>query len=240
MKRHAWIDDQVGKKFGALLVLRTTRTSRGLMALVRCDCGTEKTTEPGNLKSGASRSCGCMKPEKSRAAATRHGHSSEPEFGAWVQMLGRCLNPKNQAYPLYGARGISVCPRWKTYEKFLADMGRRPSTKHSLDRIDNDRGYEPGNCRWTDHQTQMNNTRRNVVIEHDGRSQTVAQWAREIGVSERALRNRLNRGWSVADALTAPVQRHAAAGTFDKQRYMREYRARRKARVYGPPVGVPR
>lgn len=155
-------------------------------------------------------------------------------------MLARCQSPNHPVYPWYGARGVTVCERWLTYEIFLQDMGRRPTSRHSLDRIDNDGGYELSNCRWADRRMQMNNTRSNVVLEHDGRKATVAEWAREIGMTAATLRNRVQRGWSIAEALSRPTQVHAAPGTFNRQEYMRAYRERRKARVYREPLNVSR
>jgi hypothetical protein len=127
------------------------------------------------------------------------------EYSIWQAMVQRCTNPNNKGYLKYGGRGIGVCDRWREYENFLADMGRRPSDSHSLDRINNDKGYEPSNCRWATLIEQANNTRTNKHLTFRGRTQTVADWAREIGIKQNTLVGRIRKGWSVEKALTAPI-----------------------------------
>jgi hypothetical protein len=120
-------------------------------------------------------------------------------------MMQRCYNPKHEAYPEYGGRGIEVCARWHDVANFIADVGERPDNA-SIDRIENDKGYEPGNWRWSNPVEQANNTRQNVMLTHNGKTQTAAQWAREIGISAAALHNRLHKlNWSVEKALTTPI-----------------------------------
>lgn len=131
----------------------------------------------------------------------RHGKYGSPEHRAWSSMIRRCTNPTQRAYKNYGGRGIVVCERWlKSFECFLEDMGRLPPD-HTLDRIDNDGNYEPGNCRWATKTTQANNTRRNHFIEHAGRRQTIAEWAMEIGVKHATLKRRIYKGLSLDRAL---------------------------------------
>lgn len=115
-------------------------------------------------------------------------------------MMTRCHNPNATNFHRYGGRGIKVCARWSVFEHFLADMGERPVGK-TLDRIDNDGNYEPENCRWATAEEQMNNCSINSHIDFAGRRQTVSQWAREIGICERALRYRINAGWPLERAL---------------------------------------
>ena len=114
--------------------------------------------------------------------------------------LQRCLRPSKDSFPLYGGKGITVCDRWRTFENFLADMGERPNGA-SLDRIDSAGNYEPANCRWASAVEQANNKRTNRIIEFNGRSQTIAQWARETGIAYECLYGRLLRGWSPERAL---------------------------------------
>ena len=119
-------------------------------------------------------------------------------------MKHRCFNSRNRKYAIYGGRGITVCERWLTYENFLADMGEPPPGM-SIDRIDNDKGYEPGNCRWATKETQRRNQRRCRRVTFDGRAQTLAEWAEELGFSLQVLQDRERRGWSVERAFTTPT-----------------------------------
>lgn len=134
-----------------------------------------------------------------------HGHASggsnSPTYMSWSAMRERCLNPKADKYPQYGARGISICERWHSFESFLADMGERPHGK-TLDRKDNDGNYELSNCRWATHKEQQNNRRANVFVEHDGERLTVTQWSERLGMVASTIRARLKRGYSADRALS--------------------------------------
>jgi len=121
-------------------------------------------------------------------------------------MKSRCNNPRHKHFQHYGGRGITVCPEWDGFEQFLADMGHRPSPKHSLDRIDNDGNYEPSNCRWALHQIQMSNKSTTVRLTYDGRTESLAEWGRLTNIPADTLRARLKRyGWSVEKTLTTAV-----------------------------------
>jgi hypothetical protein len=130
--------------------------------------------------------------------------SGTPVWHAWQAMIQRCENPKDSAYKNYGGRGITVCNEWHEFAKFIADMGMRPKG-FQLDREDNDLGYSKGNCRWITAKQNLNNRRDNRIIEFEGNSRTIAQWADALGMNYRTLNNRLNRGWPVERALTEPV-----------------------------------
>lgn len=137
----------------------------------------------------------------------KHRLSYTPEYRAWQQMRLRCHDPKHAAYPNYGARGIYVCERWlKSPTAFLADMGKKPSPKHELDRIDNDGPYSPENCRWSTRSENDRNRRNNRVVEHNGEALTLVAWSERAGVPQDTLKNRLDVGWSVERALTTPVR----------------------------------
>jgi hypothetical protein len=124
-------------------------------------------------------------------------------------MKARCYSPSSAAYYKYGARGIVVCERWRIFETFLADMGKRPSPRHTLDRIDGTKGYEPGNCRWATPQQQQLNLKNNVRIEFDGKSLTAGQWSRIVGLDEKTITSRYRQlGWTAEDALTLPLHFH--------------------------------
>jgi hypothetical protein len=162
----------IGLKFGRLTVLRLVdphiradgRTTRQFA--VRCDCGVEKIVRGEVLRAGQTLSCGCAGSRATIGERLRkHGESQAgaqrivPEYTAWKNMHQRCMNPSCREFKYYGARGITICERWSIYENFLTDMGRRPSAKHSIDRINNDGNYEPGNCHWATRSEQMKNRR---------------------------------------------------------------------------------
>jgi hypothetical protein len=129
------------------------------------------------------------------------------EYSAWVGMHGRCFNPKNHKYADYGGRGITVCDRWRySFENFLADMGRKPSLKHSLGRIDNDGNYEPGNCRWETIAQQTRNRRSNRLLTIHGETLCLTDWAKRYGLPPRTVLARVrDYGWTIERALTTPL-----------------------------------
>lgn len=126
-------------------------------------------------------------------------------YERWFQMIARCTNPSHPAFSNYGARGVTVCERWKLFKNFRHDMGPAFKLGFSIDRINNDGSYEPSNCRWADRETQNNNTRRNRFIEFNGETMTVGQWSRRIGIKHRTLYIRINRGWPIHEAIGCPV-----------------------------------
>lgn len=195
-----------GLRFGMLTVIEAAeRHAPGKMLWrCRCDCGNQCLTQAGNLVSGNSKSCGCQK----YAGRYKHGHAVRDgisrEYCAWKSMRSRCFTKSNARYRLYGGRGITVCKRWMDFSSFFADMGPCPDGA-TLDRIDNDGNYEPGNVRWADAATQANNTSRNRKLTLNGETLSLAQWAMRLGCSTGALCNRLRRGWSEEDTLCKPV-----------------------------------
>lgn len=194
-----------GKRFGRLTVLgEGTRTAGGLFRwLCACDCGNQLSVMAGSLRSGATVSCGCRHAEITTAfgpALVRHGLARTPTYRSWQSMIQRCLNENHQSFECYGGRGISVCERWTTFDGFLSDMGIRP-TGTTLDRVDNDRGYEPSNCRWaTGHEQTVN--RRTTKLSADDvaearalfqRGESKASIARRLGVASSYV-NRVVKG----------------------------------------------
>lgn len=162
------IDLPIGAVFGRLTVLGGEhKVTRNYWVTCRCDCGREIVTRVDGLTSGKKLQCGDharRMPDAQKAAISErnrtHGMAGIPEYNAWCGMKMRCFNPKNDRFADYGGRGITVCERWRdSFEAFLEDMGMRPSPKHSIDRIDVDGNYEPGNVRWADGSTQTKNRR---------------------------------------------------------------------------------
>lgn len=134
-----------------------------------------------------------------------YGLSGTVEYICWKHMIARCTKKSEKAFPSYGGRGIKVCPRWlKSFGDFLADMGLRPSAKHTIERVNNNGNYEPGNCVWATRRDQSNNIRTNRVIEHQGERLTLAQWTAKLGFKRGFIVSRLDRGWTFEAAITVP------------------------------------
>lgn len=189
------IKDMTGQRFGRLTVVGYVGKVAGNKAawLCQCDCGRSITVVGESLRRGHTTTCGCLrnwpKPKE------HHGKAHSPEYAVWSHMIQRCTNPARSGYHLYGGRGIKVCQRWRdSFVAFLEDVGPRPSLNHTLDRIDNDGNYEPGNCRWVTADVQSSNTRRNRRITYNGETLTVKQWAKKLGMPPETLYARLNRG----------------------------------------------
>lgn len=214
--------DLTGKKFGRWSVLSVASmagidSATGKHVTTKwwcvCDCGTRRAVETASLSLGKSVSCGCHKREmtiaRNKSWAT-HGLSKTSEYGIWKKMVLRCHNETDAAYYRYGARGISVCDRWRdSFENFLHDMGRRPDGM-SLDRIDNDLGYTPDNCRWATLVEQANNRSSNVKFTYRGATVGLRELSEMSGISARVLRNRIvNLGYSVELAVSTPVRGRA-------------------------------
>jgi hypothetical protein len=204
--------DLVGQRYGRLTVTGPRERRNGQTYWTcRCDCGNTKTIYGGSLRRGLTTSCGCYRAEASSVRNYRHGGNltgrRRPEYTVWVLMRQRCEKPNVPHYAEWGGRGITVCERWADFGAFFADMGERPTPKHTLERIDNDGPYAPENCRWATRREQANNTRRNHHVTLDDRTRTTSQWARETGIPVATLHARLHRlGWAVEKALTTPVR----------------------------------
>lgn len=208
--------DLSGQRFGRWTVLsRAQDYRRGIPQwLCRCDCGETGVVRAGILKAGTSRSCGCFNRDDKRriclARNTTHGMSKSPTHRAWVSMIARCHSPGASGFHKYGARGVTVCDRWRgSFEAFLADMGKCPPGM-TLDRIDNAIGYAPGNCRWATQREQQNNRTNNRRITLGDTTLTLAQWSERVGVGRHTIDRRLSRGWPIEKALSPVV--HGRSG----------------------------
>lgn len=201
--------DLTGMRFGELTVCHAIdeRMWGCVMWVCKCDCGNSTKVSSANLTRGNTSSCGHLRVTRGVELRTTHGLSDTPEYMAWGDMIKRCTNPNDKGYHNYGGRGISVCYRWlSSFENFYADMGPRPSDDHSIDRRDNDGNYEPGNCHWATKEEQDNNRRTNRVFYYKDKRYTISQLAKEFGINYETLRNRLNRGWSIENAVETPIR----------------------------------
>lgn len=206
--------DIIGERFGSLIVLRRVEDKISPKGYKKpqyeciCDCGNKKIAVRGNLLTGNTTSCGCYKKELDHKRFLKHGHAENPDklYQKWSSMRSRCYNSNATNYKNYGGRGIKVCAEWNDYEvfrKWAIDNGYKEGL--TIDRIDVDGNYEPGNCRFTTMKEQNNNRRTTNFHTYNGNTQSEMKWAEEYGISYNTLKTRLKYGWSFEDALNTPV-----------------------------------
>ncbi|MRW88813.1 hypothetical protein GJ699_02310 [Duganella sp. FT80W] len=194
-------DKLEGQRFGRLAVGEMARSTSGkIVWTCKCDCGQTTFVRGSHLKSGQVKSCGCHAADKARERAT-HGMSGTSTHVIWKTMRARCGKPGSSGYAGYGARGITVCKEWDSFEVFLADMGERPAGM-SLERIDNSKGYGPDNCKWATNAEQCRNRRSNHQITHRGKTMCRKDWADQLGVT--------------AERLNRQIQKHGVEAAFEK------------------------
>ena len=197
-----------GLRFSKLTVIERegSKSGKPLWSCL-CDCGNNITTLGESLRSGNTKSCGCLQKERASIRLLKHGLSKTRTYNIWNGILTRCKNPNHHSYERYGAAGITICDRWLSFDNFIADMGECPD-KHSIDRIDNHKGYEPSNCRWVEQRIQNRNQRSNVLLTFNGKTMCQTDWATETGMKRETIARRMKLGWTVEKVLTEPVKRN--------------------------------
>ena len=197
--------DIAGQKFGRWTVLGLAGRTKYRKALwkCRCECGRERLVATGSLTTGQSRSCGCLRVDTC-ATQNRASALHPRELHTWHGMFGRCERPSSNRFESYAGRGISICERWRDFDLFLADMGEASGPEYSIERIDNDGDYEPGNCRWATPIEQARNRRTTRWVTFRGETLSLAEWAERLGANYQLLWKRGKRdGWTSAVARAA-------------------------------------
>lgn len=174
-------------------------------AVFECECGRRVILCVHNVKTGHTRSCGCLNDECRGNRVRKHSMSNSAIYRVHQSMINRCHNPNTKAFRYYGARGISVCSRWRDFQAFIEDMGI-PASGQQIDRINPNGNYEPGNCRWVSVKQQQRNKRSNRIIQFNGMSLCMAEWAEKTGIPIHVIHKRIKVGWTVDTALTKPVR----------------------------------
>ncbi|MBO7677730.1 MAG: hypothetical protein J6S49_09510 [Erysipelotrichaceae bacterium] len=215
--------DLTGQKFGRLTVLgiyKRATHGKTFTWKCKCDCGNETFVSGNHLKSkSGAKSCGCLKKQKCSENGMKnfkHGMGRTPLYETWTSMKKRCKNPENLNYINYGGRGITVCEEWEDFTTFY-NWAISNGYVHglTLDRIDNNKGYSPDNCRWTTMKNQARNRRNNRFITYKGETKTVAEWAESIGMKRDTLETRLINNWSIERALETPVRKRKAPTKYE-------------------------
>lgn len=206
-----------GDRFGRWTALTETETrtypsgTEVRFRSCRCDCGTVQWVGEYKLRTGHSRSCGCLQSEVTTQRSLKHGRSTRgnrsPVYGVWRNMISRCTNPNVESYKNYGARGITVCERWLKFENFFEDMGEPPDGL-TIDRVDNNGNYFRGNCRWATRVDQARNRggkRKTVTLTFNGFTLSLVGWSEKLGIAREVLSRRYYAGWSTEKILTTPI-----------------------------------
>jgi len=181
--------DLTGQKFGRLMVVSESGKSKSgnYTWLCKCDCGNMKIVDSGKLRSGNTKSCGCL----------HHRQCGSRTYSTWQKIIQRCRNKNVCEYPDYGGRGIKVCDRWLIFENFYADMGERPKEK-TIERTNNDKGYSPENCKWATRKEQQRNRRNNLMIKYHNQNLCLSEWCEQLSLNYKAAWRRLRvLNWSV-------------------------------------------
>lgn len=195
--------DESGNKFGRLTAISSysKKSSSGKLRtywVCQCDCGNTKHISADNLrKKDRVPSCGCFKSEFFSNNNSTHRLSGTRTYRSWSSARQRCTNPNDNNYAHYGARNITVCERWNSFEVFLNDMGEPPTLNHTIERIDVNGNYEPGNCKWATPKEQARNRTNTNLIEYNGKKMILTDWSKHLGIRLITLRKRINAGWPI-------------------------------------------
>lgn len=202
--------DLTGLRFGRLVATNYSGSNKHGQPrwTCVCDCGSEKVVLANSLRNGLTVSCGCRRQETLNAGRERHGASAHSAYKTWKAMMARCFDESDKDFPNYGGRGISVCTRWHDLTAFIADVGEKPRG-HSLERIDNSKGYSPENCRWATPLEQGANKRNNRMVVVGGVEFHVAEASRKFGITENTFRRRLEAGMTGDQIISTPVRKRA-------------------------------
>lgn len=207
------IKDLTGKRFGRLVVKHFAymRHSTSYWNCL-CDCGKQHVVCGTSLTRGSTKSCGCFHDEKAKERATKHGYAHSKIYYVWQAMIKRCQNPKDKSYINYGGRGITVCAEWQNFMcfyKWAKTHGYKDGK--SIDRVDNNMGYSPTNCRWATRKQQNNNTRKTHKITYKNTTKTLTDWCKELGLNHNTIYARIYcYKWPIEKALTTPIGGHIA------------------------------
>lgn len=204
--------DLTGTRFGRLTVIEVSERGKPVKWMCLCDCGNQKSIAGYRLKNRQTQSCGCLHSETTKKLFTTHGatvaRKISKEYRAWFLAKDRCYNPNSPSYENYGGRGIGMCDEWRSdFVKFYDYIGKAPSPDHSIDRINNNGNYEPGNVRWATktEQAQNRRMRKNTGLTIDGETKTVLEWESHFDFTKGFLQNRLSKGWCVNCSVTIPI-----------------------------------
>lgn len=198
----------VGQKFKRFTVLRKVVVIKGNSHYeCQCECGNKIVISRHNLIYCENYACGCYFKEVAGSWSATHRKTGSPEYVSWSSMRRRCLNSKDDAYPNYGGRGIKICPRWSDFQNFLEDMGMRPTMNHSLERINNEKGYSPSNCKWALSIEQTQNRRNTRRLTAFGKTLTLTEWERLTGIYSGTIHTRVKKGMAPEEALTLTTKR---------------------------------
>lgn len=191
-------------KYGRLVVVGDEGLTRDKHKC-RCDCGAIVFVELNRLRSGNTRSCGCLQKETASKMFRKHYGKGTVEYTSWQLMKDRCYNENNKTFAYYGGKGVRVCERWRnSFENFLSDMGLKPGGSYTLDRINGDADYSRDNCRWATKKEQTRNRGNTKMINYKGERRPLAEWCEILQIDYNNTNKRIWRGWSTEDAFEKP------------------------------------